>query len=172
MTTPFTVSRMWPGETVAILGNGPTLADELEMTSRPSRAIAINRAVAVAPWADMLVAIDANWPVEGEDFGGMRVVGIESDVDALYVRLPHETVTLAPGHVVELRSNALAAMRIAAAAGAAKLVLLGFDTERYEQIHSFPGLSIGLAALTAELRAQGIEVEHFALPEEPPGEAP
>lgn len=166
MTTRFTVTCMWPGETVAILGNGPTLAAELAAAGRPARAIAVNRAVALAPWADMLVSIDANWPPEGDGFAGMRIVGIESEVDAQYVHLPHAVVTLAPGHVVELRSNALSAMRIAAAAGAGKLVLFGFDPERYEEIHSFPGLAIGLAALIAELRAQGIEVEHYA----PPGD--
>lgn len=171
MTTPFTVPCMWPGETVAILGNGPDLAAQLAAAGRPTRSIAVNRAVAVAPWADMLVSIDANWPPEGEDFAGMRVVGIESAVDAQYVHLPHEVVTLGPGHVVELRSNALSAMRIAAAAGAGKLVLFGFDPERYEEIHSFPGLAIGLAALIAELRARGVEVEHYALPADHPGEA-
>jgi hypothetical protein len=170
MTTPFTVTRMWLGETVAILGNAPGLAEQLATAGRPSRAIAINRAVAVAPWADMLVSIDGNWPAEGEDFAGMRIVGIESDVDALYVHLPHEVVTLAPGHVVELRNNALSAMRIAAAAGAVKLVLFGFDPARYEDIHSFPGLAIGLAALIAELHAQGIEVEYYLMPADPPGE--
>lgn len=166
MTTPLTVTNIWAGETVAILGNAPSLADQLAATERPVRAIAVNRAVSVAPWADMLVSIDANWPPEGEDFTGMRVVGIESDVDAYFVHMPYEEVELEPGNVVHLRSNALSAMRIAAAAGAAKLVLFGFDTARYEEIHSFPGLTIGMAALVAELRARGIEVE-FAASDEP-----
>lgn len=168
MTTPLIITKMWEGETVAILGNGPTLSAELASVERPTRAIAVNRAVAVAPWADMLVSIDGNWPPEAEDFDGMRVVGIESDLDAFYVHLPHEVVTLAPANIVHLRNNAMAAMRIAAAAGAAKLILFGFDAERYEEIHSFPGLAIGLAALTAELQAQGVQVERYA----PPAPAP
>ena len=167
MTIPLTITRMWPGETVAILGNGAALTKELASTERPPRAIAVNRAAAVAPWADMLVSIDGNWPAEADDFAGMRIVGVESDLDAFYVHLPHEVVTLGPGNIVHLRNNAMAAMRIAAAAGAAKLVLLGFDTDRYEELHSFPGLTIGLAALIAELRAQGIEVEHYAPPAPP-----
>lgn len=164
MTQPLTITSMWQGETVAILGNGPTLAAELATVERPTRAIAINRAATVAPWADMLVSIDGNWPPEAADFAGMRVVGIESDLDAHYVHLPHEVVTLAPGNVLHLRNNALAAMRIAAAAGAAKLVLFGFDTDRYEEIHNFPGLTIGLTALTTELRAQGVQVERYVAP--------
>lgn len=169
MTKPLTIAPMWQGETVAILGNGPSLADELASVERPARAIAINRAAAVAPWADMLVSIDGNWPLEAENFAGMRIVGVESDLDAYFVHLPHEVVTLAPGNVIQLRSNALAAMRIAATAGAAKLVLFGFDTDRYEEIHNFPGLTIGLAALTAELQAQGVQVERYVAP--PPAPA-
>jgi len=164
MTQPLTITPMWQGETVAILGNGPSLDAELAAAKRPARAIAINRAVAAAPWADMLVSIDGNWPPEADDFAGMRIVGVESDLDAYFVHLPHEVVTLAPGNVIHLRSNALAAMRIAAAAGAAKLVLFGFDTDRYEEIHNFPGLTIGLASLTAELQAQGVQVERYAAP--------
>jgi len=161
MTQPLIVTPIWAGETVAILGNGPSLAAELVTAGRPARAIAINRAAALAPWANMLVSIDGNWPAEAESFAGMRVVGVESDLDAYFVHLPHEVVTLAPGNIIHLRSNALAAMRIAAAAGAAKLVLYGFDTDRYEEMHSFPGLTIGLAALTAELQAQGVQVERY-----------
>ncbi len=164
MTTPYSIPRMWDGETIAILGNGPTLQAELAAGARPGRAIAANRAVAHAPWADMLVSIDGNWPAEAEHFEGMRVVGIESDLDALYVHLPHEVVTLGPGHVIHMRNNLLSAMRMAAAAGAAKIVLYGVDPERYEDIHSFPGVAIGLAALTAELQAAGVQVEHFAAP--------
>jgi len=167
MTIPHTIACMWPGETVAILGNGPALAAELATTERPGRAIAVNRAAAVAPWADMLVSIDGNWPAETSDFAGMRVVGVESDIDAFYVHLPHEVVTLAPGNIVHLRNNAMSAMRIAAAAGAAKLVLFGFDTECYEELHSFSGLTIGLAALIAELRAKGVQVEHYTPPAPP-----
>jgi len=132
---------------------------ELADSVRHLPCIAVNRAVVMAPWADMLVSIDANWPTEANDFAGLRIIGFEGDIDALYAGLPYEVVTLAPGNVVHIRSNALAAVRIAAMAGAAKILLLGFDTERYEAIHNFQGLTVGLAALIAELGAQGIEVE-------------
>lgn len=164
MTTPLTITPFWPGETVAILGNAPTLADELAAVERPSRTIAVNRAVAVAPWADMLVSIDGNWPAEAAGYTGLRIVGVESELDAHYVHLPHEIVTLAPGNVVHLRNNAMSAIRIAAQAGAAKIVLYGFDTDRYEQLHNFPGVTIGLAALVAELQSHGIVVERYVPP--------
>jgi hypothetical protein len=167
MTTPLTITRIWPGETVAILGNGPTLAAELESTERPTRSIAVNCAVTVAPWADMLVSIDGNWPADAADYAGMRIMGIESDLDAHFVHMPHEVVRLGPSNEIHIRNNALSAIRIAAQAGAAKIVLFGFDTERYEEIHDFPGVTIGLSALIAELQAQGIEVERYDLPAPP-----
>lgn len=171
MTTPFTITPIWPGETVAIIGNGPAMTAELAESVRAHRTIAVNRAVVMAPWADMLVSIDGNWPAGASDYAGMRIVGIESDVDALYVHMPHEVVTMGPAHIIHIRNNALSAIRIAADAGAAKILLLGFDTDAYEVLHSFPGLTIGLAALIAELRERGIAVEFIepaAVPIEPP----
>jgi len=73
----------------------------------------------------------------------------------------YETVTIGPGHVTEIRNNALAAIRIAALAGAAKILLLGFDPERYEAIHAhtgFYGLVQGLEQIIAELRGKGVTV--------------
>ena len=94
----------------------------------------------------------------------MKIIGVpEPDMpDALYPGMMYETVTIGPGHVIEIRNNALAAIRIAALAGAAKIMLLGFDPERYEAIHAhtgFYGLVQGLEQIMAELRGKGIEIE-------------
>lgn len=167
MTTPYIPEPIWQGKTVAIIGNGPTASAKAVAALCNCKIIAVNRAIVHAPQADILVSIDGNWPVEGdhfpeyEKFRGLRVVGIESDgIDALYLNLPHEVVTLGPGHVVHLRNNALFAMRLAAKLGAKKLILLGFDPARYEEIHNFPGFQIGLDTLVDELEEQGIEVVH------------
>ena len=161
MTQPLDVSNLWPGAAVAILGNAPHVSTEALRTAcaqaHADRVIAVSNAAEKAPWADMAVAIDGNFPA---DFAGMRVIGFESDaVDALYVNMPHEVVTLGVGHVVHIRNNALAAIRLAQRAGAARIVLAGFDTARYEEQWTFRGLTEGLAALIAELRAQGVIVE-------------
>ena len=165
MTTRWTIPPdLWKGETVAILGAGPDMTAELAERARGFKTIACNRAVKFAPWADMFVALDPHHPFYADpgDFAGLRICGVECELDALYAGMFYETVQIAPGNTIEIRNNALAAIRIAAMAGAAKILLLGFDPERYEEVHShtgFYGLVQGLEQIIAELRAKGIEIE-------------
>ena len=160
---------MWEGETVAVLGSGPSMTQALADSVKQHRRICARRSVRFAPDADMLVTLDGPsdaefWP-EAKGFSGICVIGYECDeADAMYVNLPHERVTLGEGHEIEIRNNGLAAIRIAAMAGAGKILLLGFDRGRYETRESnaaigFRGLEEGLDALIAELRARGIEIE-------------
>lgn len=180
MTTPWQIpADLWAGETVAILGAGPDMTAALAETARGHKTVAVNRAVKFAPWADMFVALDPHHPFWEEadrlGFQGLRVCGVECDLDALYAGMLYETVTIAEGHVIQIRNNALAAIRIAALAGAKKILLLGFDPERYEEVHAhtgFHGLVQGLEQITAELRAQGIEVERIDSAEQHPGTRP
>lgn len=171
MTTKWEVPNdLFAGKTVAVLATGPSMTQELADSVQQYPRIAVRRAMRFAPDAEMLVAIDGAvgtlddsfWD-DAKDFAGLRVTGTESaDLDALYLPMPYEVVTIREGHVVHIRNNGLAAARIAAQGGAAKILLLGFDTEHYEEVHAhtgFLGLTEGLAALTAELEAQGIEVE-------------
>ena len=156
----------WAGETVAILGAGPDMTAELAETARGHKTIAVNRAVKFAPWADMFVALDPHHPfweeAENVGFKGIRVCGVECDIDALYPGMMYESVNIGEAHDITIRNNALAAVRIAERMGAKKIILLGFDPERYEEVHShtgFTGLAAGLRQITAELVAKGIEVE-------------
>lgn len=179
MTTPWTITPEWQGQTVAVLGAGPDMTPELAETARGHKTIVVNRAVKFAPWADMFVALDPHHPFWDEadrlDFKGMRVCGVECEHDALYPGVMYETVILAPGNVIEIRNNALAAIRIAALMGAKKIMLLGFDPERYEEVHAhtgFTGLVAGLAQITAELRANGIDIERVDSEAQFPGTRP
>lgn len=170
MTRRWAVPRLFEGKTVAVLAPGPTMNQKLADTVKHLPRIAVRRAFRFAPDADMVVSIDgqsgtlddAFWN-DVRSFPGLKVTGTESDdVDALYLPIPHEIVTLREGHTVHFRNNGLAAIRIAAAGGAARILLLGFDPERYEQQHAdrgFLGLTKGLNALAAELAAKGVEVE-------------
>jgi len=165
MTKPWTVPNdLWKGETVAILGNAPSMSQAVADGARGYKTIAVNRAVQFAPWADMFVALDPHHPFweAAAGFKGLRICGVECDIDALYPGMMYETVTIEPGHTIEIRNNALAAIRIAALAGAVKIVLLGFDPQAYDKTHGefgFYGFTEGLEQITAELRATGIEVE-------------
>ncbi len=180
MTTKFDVTGLWAGETVAILGAGPDMTAELAGTAKGYKTIVVNRAVKFAPWSDMFVALDPHHPFweEADNLGfkGIRILGVErDDYDAMYLGMMYETVKLAEGNTIEIRNNALAALRIAYLSGAKKIILLGFDPERYEEIHAhtgFRGLTQGLDQITAELRANGIEVERFDSKVQKPGARP
>ena len=164
MTTRWQVPPLWAGKTVAILTSLATPAQVASVAHLPR--IAVRRACFLAPDADMLVALDAPYgPADGSfwdeagDFAGLRVCGVECELEALYVNVPHEVVTLGANHVVHIRNNGLFAMRIAAMAGARRILLLGFDAARYEALHKFRGMAEALAALVAKLRAQGVAVD-------------
>lgn len=171
MTTPWNPDGIWQGETVAILGAGPDMTEELALTAKGYKTIAVNRAVRYAPWADMFVALDPHHPFWEEadklGFTGIRVCGVECDYDAMYAGMFYERVGS-----LEVRNNALAALRIAFRSGAKRIVLIGFDTERYEEVHrhtGFTGLTAGLAQMVAEIRAAGVEVEQIDSPVQKPG---
>ena len=179
MTTNWDPTGIWAGETVAVLGAGPDMTEALAATARGHKTIAVNRAVKFAPWADMFVALDPHHPFwDGrEDFAGLKVIGVpDSPYDGtLYCGMLYETVRIAEGHTISIRNNALAAIRIAERAGAAKILLLGFDPERYEEVHAhtgFFGLVQGLEQITAELRAKGVEVERVDSSDQRPGTRP
>jgi len=181
MTTTWQIpADMWRCETVAILGAGPDMTEELAATAKGHKTIAVNRAVKFAPWADMFVALDPHHPFWEEadklGFKGMRVIGVEhDDYDALYTGMMYERVTLRGGEEIEVRNNALAAIRIAFKAGAKKIILIGFDPERYEEIHAhtgFRGLSEGLEKIISEIRAAGVEVERIDSEKQYPGQRP
>lgn len=180
MTTRFDVTGIWKGETVAILGAGPDMTEELAEKAREHKTIAVNRAVKFAPNADMFVALDPHHPFWEEadkaGFKGMRILGVEhEDYDALYLGMMYETVKIAENHTIQIRNNALAAIRIAFLAGAKKIILLGFDPERYEEVHAntgFFGLKQGLEQIIAELRSKGVEVERIDSEVQNPGTRP
>jgi hypothetical protein len=176
MTTAWTITPEWAGETVAILGAGPDMTAELAETARGHKTIAVNRAVKFAPWADMFVALDPHHPfweeAENVGFKGIRVCGIECDLDARYPGMMYENVHMGEAHDISIRNNALAAFRIAERMGAKKIILLGFDPERYEEVHAhtgFTGLVAGLRQMTAELVAKGIEIERVDSSKQFPG---
>ena len=69
MTQKWEVPKLWPGETVAVLGNSPDMTQEMADSARASgyKTIAVNRAVRFALWADMFVALDPHHPFWADD---------------------------------------------------------------------------------------------------------
>lgn len=77
------VPRLWPGETVVILGGGSSLTQaDVDFCRGKARVIAIKEAgLFRAPWAEVLYAADAKWwryYTMAEDFVG-RKYAIEQD---------------------------------------------------------------------------------------------
>jgi hypothetical protein len=176
MTTPWKIEPDWLGETVAVLASGPSMTKDVAASLAAHKCIAVNYTFRLAPAAEMLVVLDAN-PVlwgDAEAFVGMRVCGVATDdIDALYAGPMYERITLDQGNQIETRNSGLAAIRIAAAMGATRIILAGFDPElpgyfdghpaggQAEGAEPYPGITAGLAAIVAELREKGIEVEFF-----------
>lgn len=58
----WSVPRMWPGETVAVIGGGPSLTQQqVDSCKGRCRVIAINDAIRLAPWADIHYFCDEKW---------------------------------------------------------------------------------------------------------------
>lgn len=168
MAIRFNPDGMWKGETVAIIGAGPDMSADLALKAKGYKTIVVNRAIRFAPWADMFVALDPHHPFweSAESFKGLKIIGVDIDdyPEALYCGMLYERVMFEDGYIREIRNNALAAIRIAYMAGAKKIVLLGFDPERYEEVHAytgFVGLRQGLAQIVKEMESNGVVVERL-----------
>lgn len=71
------VPRRWPGATCVVAGSGPSLTQQQADSCRAAgiRAVAVNDAHRLLPWADVLYACDAAWWKEHDgalDFKGER----------------------------------------------------------------------------------------------------
>jgi len=169
MTTTWKITPDWQGQTVAVLASGPNMSQEVADALREHRRIVVNFTHRLAPDADMLVAMDGNWPKELRDFTGLRVTGVlDDDLDALYIGPRWERVQIAPGHEIEVHNSGLTAIRIAAQMGAARIILAGFDLGTpghwYDGVQeAYTGVAQGIAALEAELTARGVKVERFVM---------
>lgn len=164
MTTYWKPDLSWMGETVVVMGSGPSMSKHVadQVRQMQCKTIVVNHTHKLAPWATMLVAMDLNLPLwdDAKNFTGLRVCGVQSEkVDALYAGPMYERVELSPLHRIEIHNSGLAAIRIAADMGAARIILAGFDPELNRE--KYPGLVEGLAALIKELERRGIAVGKF-----------
>lgn len=129
------VERIWPGDTVFILGGGPSLTqDDVLAIHGRGRVIAVNDAYRVAPWADVLYACDAKWWKWHDGvptFGGLKFAleagarvwpGVEVLRNTGYAGLESARDGLRNG-----RNSGYQAINLAVHLGAARIILLGFD---------------------------------------------
>jgi len=128
----WSIPREWAGETVAILASGPSMsqavADRVRAAGIPS--IAVNNTFRLAPWADILYAADSKWWACTPDalrFAGLKV-SCEGVRGALSLRNAGKVgYSDEPDCVHTFGNSGAQAIQIAAKAGAARILLLGFD---------------------------------------------
>lgn len=117
----------WSGRTVVCIASGPSLTAADCEAARGHPAIVTNSSFRLAPWADILFGHDSRWwkahieEVKASGFAG-RLLTASPVGGNLGLETTH--------HAHWLRSypnSGAAAIGIAVAAGAAKVVLLGFD---------------------------------------------
>lgn len=138
MATWWPAPRLWPGATVACLGGGPSLTQaDVDRLRGRTRAIAINDAWRLAPWADVLYGCDWRWWLKHggvPGFAGLKVSLSNSrghldryaaikllentGVDALETR---------PSGLRTGRNGGYQAINLAVHLGARRILLLGYD---------------------------------------------
>lgn len=183
MTTKWKPDGLFTGQTVAVIGDGPSMTQELADSVRHLPRVCARLGCRWALDADIGMAIDAPpnlgrwpgdmppspgfWPWALENFKGKLVTAGETDelppeVGSFWHRW--EVVTVVdPTHVIELRQNFMSAVHIAEQGGASKILLVGLDADAYDTMYMGQGLYFakGIEQLIAKLRAKGIVVEHI-----------
>lgn len=153
----WTVPQMWAGQTVAILASGPSMSQAVADQVRCLPTIAINTTYRLAPLATMLYAADPEWWQAHPDalrFGGLKVS--VSDVKGV-MRLRNSGNTGFDPDPSALRTggnSGYQALHIAAHAGAARVLLCGYNMggEHWHGPHPQ-----GLRATAQEVYARWLE---------------
>ncbi len=153
----------WHGATAVLIGGGPSLTqDQVEIVrvahvAGRVRAIAINDAYLLAPWADVSHAADAHWHRWHTDGIAMPLLGLRADqVCARWAAFAGQKCTIEnngqnvadeavhilknahgkvhgvglscdPRALVTGRNSGFQALNLAILAGAKRIILLGFD---------------------------------------------
>ncbi len=129
-----TVPRLWPDETFICIATGPSLtAEDVTACYGHGRVIAVNDAVRLAPWADVLYACDGRW---WDHYGGMPAfqglkygLSVKAGKWPGVERLANTGVQgFDPGPGIRTGGNSgYQAIQVAVKLGAARVLLLGYD---------------------------------------------
>lgn len=138
----------WKGETVVCIASGPSLNREDAEACRGHRVIVCNASFRLAPWADVLLAVDEPWWKEfvvevRRDFTGelWTTCAIARDKHGLhYAR--HEAkdgFSTETGVIRGGGNTGQAAVALAYQFGAKRIVLLGYDMQRTRGLSHWHG---------------------------------
>lgn len=137
----WTVDPLWRGETVAIIGGGPSLTlEQVEACRGRCRVIAVNTAYKLAPSADILYWCDdawGHWHREDPDFrafagikvalGNARTWEMDKSIRVLENYGERPELCLLRDGVHTFRNSGGQAMNLAYHLGVKRMLLLGFD---------------------------------------------
>lgn len=138
MTPPWTVPPLWTGQTVVVMAGGPSLLPTLPAVARAvekgrAKALAVNNAHLLAPWADWLHAADAAWwsyhAQTALKFEGIKTAAQEVAFRSVHFLRPldGDTVMTTDRGATAGRNSAHQAAIIAMHAGASRVLLCGVD---------------------------------------------
>jgi hypothetical protein len=141
------VPRLFPGETIVCLGTGPSLTQaDVDYVRGKARVIAINDAIRLAPWADVLYACDEQWI--GWHNGVPEFTGLKYTITGRPKRWPGwqrlrndgtDGVCLKSDGIRTGRNSGFQAIGLSVHLGASRIVLLGYDMERHHGKSHFFG---------------------------------
>lgn len=142
------VPKLWPGETVAIIGGGPSLtSQQVEDCRGKVRVITINDALRLAPWCDVHYFCDDKWwkwhhkKDWYRNFAGLRItlenLHLTKEEPALKSvqnvgrptapRTPAEVLCTVPTGVIPGQNSGYQCINLAVHLGVKRIVLLGYD---------------------------------------------
>lgn len=136
------IPKIWPGRTVYILGGGPSLRSIDITRLKGQRVIACNNAYRLAPWIDVCVCMDQDWPLERVHrqelpmFRGLKISAHKTHRDGRFSTFGFRVVcstktangiSTDPAVVHSNHNSGAFAINVAVQLGAERIVLLGFD---------------------------------------------
>ncbi len=180
MSERYAVPRLWPGCTMVLLGDGPSLElQDVNAVRGRARVLAMNTSFRLAPWADVLWSYHTRdlQQVSGVDpqtYRGLILSAEQAPVPWPLVALTAaEGLDLNPTGVCHGNNSGYSAINLAVHLGAKRIVLLGYDCCAAEdgkvnfarpadyagrRAYSFELWRKRFATLVAPLRAAGVEV--------------
>lgn len=140
MSKYWTVLPEWQGDTVFILGCGPSLRDlsstDLRMVREQKRIIAINDSYLLVPNASVLYFCDLKWWLQhqariAETFQGRVIATLENQIDGVRALRNAGPLGLSsdPGAICNGSNSGYQAINLAVHLGATRIVLLGYDMQ-------------------------------------------
>lgn len=153
------VPAMWTGRTVAVLASGPSMTPHVAAAVRSVPTIVINDTFRLAPWAALLYAADEAWWHANPDalaFAGLKVsVASVPGVEQLR-NSGTQGFDDDPGCLRTGSNSGYQAVHLAAHAGAARILLCGFDLSAKKGAHWFGTHGSGLVNTAPETYARFI----------------